>query len=54
MFGYAAVFAFGLAVLLHVFAKNDEKIVTDAWLFGLLFLAAHLTWPLYPWRRRSP
>jgi hypothetical protein len=51
MFAIAAVIAFAVAFILHVFGHGDGKIVTDAVILGLLFVAAHLVWGIYPWRR---
>ena len=55
MFAVAAVIAFGLAVILHVIAHNDSKIVTVAEILGWLFIGAHLAWGIaVPWFRRNP
>ena len=51
VFAIAAVIAFAIAFILHVFAHNDAKIVLDAEILGWLFLACALIWDVRPWRR---
>ena len=54
MFAVFAVIAFAVAFILHVFTHNNPKIVEDAVILGLLFIAAHLAWALaVPWGRRQ-
>lgn len=56
MFAVAAVVAFALALILHWIHGTGASVVLDCVLFGYLFLAAHLAWPvaLPPWVRRPP
>lgn len=46
MFGLAAVIAFALALILHWVKGVSASVVEDCVLFGFLFLALHLTWPV--------
>lgn len=46
MFAVAAVVAFVLALILHWIKGVSSSVVEDCVLFGFIFLAAHLAWPI--------
>jgi hypothetical protein len=53
MFAIAAIVAFAIALIMEigqVTAKGAINVTTFA-LIGLLCLAIHLVWGVYPWRR---
>jgi hypothetical protein len=47
IFAILAIIAFAIAFILHV--AGSGKLVEDAWLLGLVFVACHLA--AGPWRR---
>lgn len=55
MFAVAAVVAFALALILHWTHGVAPGVVATCVLFGWLFIAVHLAWPLgFGWVRRPP
>jgi hypothetical protein len=46
MFAVAAVVAFVLGLILHWVKGVSPNVVEDCVLFGLIFMAAHLAWPV--------
>jgi hypothetical protein len=46
MFAVAALVAFVLALILHWVKGVSSNVVEDCVLFGFIFIAAHLAWPL--------
>jgi hypothetical protein len=55
MFAIAAIVAFAIALIMEVAqvaAKGAVNVTTFA-LIGLLCLAIHLVWGVYPWRTRA-
>ncbi len=51
MFAVLAIVAFILALIFHIAGGSVAKYVLDAELLGFVFLAIHLVWGVYPWRR---
>lgn len=55
MFGVAAVIAFVIALLMHLFGWGSGKVDVDLFtLIGLACLAAHCTWGWWGPLRRHP
>jgi len=55
VFAAAAVFAFGIALILHLLGHGTAAIVADLVYGGFLCVALHLaTGWTYPWRRTPP
>lgn len=53
MFAVLAVIAFAIGLILNVAggSAGTASHVDDAVIIGLICLAAHLLWGVYPWRR---
>lgn len=55
MFGIAAIVAFLLALIFQVASISKGTFLTPHTMLylGLVFLAIHLVYPVYPWRRTA-
>lgn len=56
IFAIAAIVAFAIALIMEIgqVAGKGAVNVTTFLLLGLLCLAIHLVWGVYPWRTRAP
>jgi hypothetical protein len=54
MWAVLAIIAFALALVFHIAGGSVNKFVLDAELAGLICLAVHFVWAVYPWRRPGP